>query len=472
MATDNTAFGKLKEIVHHLPELPGVYQYYNSEGRIIYVGKAKNLRKRVTSYFTKNHENRKTAILVKNISDIKHIVVSTEEDALLLENNLIKKYQPRYNVLLKDDKSFPWICIKNEPFPRVFITRSVIRDGSQYFGPYTSVHMVKTILEVIKRLYPVRNCNLNLSKASVARNKFTVCLEYQIGNCMGPCEKYQSEEEYNDAMIQIRDILKGNLSSVIAHLKLKMNQFAEIYKYEEAERYRNRIGILENYKSKSTIVNSLISNIDVFSLDEDDNYAYVNFLRVVDGAIIQAHTLEIKKRLDESKEDLLALGIIEIRQKFHLNSREILVPFPLGIKLNETRIIVPQIGDKRKLLELSERNVKFYKLEKNRQLSQKTPKGRSDRLLEKMQIDLRLKEVPHRIECFDNSNIQGAQPVAACVVFIDGKPAKREYRHFNIKTVVGPNDFASMEEIIFRRYQRIINEEGELPQLIVIDGGK
>jgi len=472
MATDNTAFGKLKEIVHHLPELPGVYQYYNSEGRIIYVGKAKNLRKRVTSYFTKNHENRKTAILVKNISDIKHIVVSTEEDALLLENNLIKKYQPRYNVLLKDDKSFPWICIKNEPFPRVFITRSVIRDGSQYFGPYTSVHMVKTILEVIKRLYPVRNCNLNLSKASVARNKFTVCLEYQIGNCMGPCEKYQSEEEYNDAMIQIRDILKGNLSSVIAHLKLKMNQFAEIYKYEEAERYRNRIGILENYKSKSTIVNSLISNIDVFSLDEDDNYAYVNFLRVVDGAIIQAHTLEIKKRLDESKEDLLALGIIEIRQKFHLNSREILVPFPLGIKLNETRIIVPQIGDKRKLLELSERNVKFYKLEKNRQLSQKTPKGRSDRLLEKMQIDLRLKEVPHRIECFDNSNIQGAQPVAACVVFIDGKPAKSEYRHFNIKTVVGPNDFASMEEIIFRRYQRIINEEGELPQLIVIDGGK
>ena len=472
MATDNTAFGKLKEIVHHLPELPGVYQYYNSEGRIIYVGKAKNLRKRVTSYFTKNHENRKTAILVKNISDIKHIVVSTEEDALLLENNLIKKYQPRYNVLLKDDKSFPWICIKNEPFPRVFITRSVIRDGSQYFGPYTSVHMVKTILEVIKRLYPVRNCNLNLSKASVARNKFTVCLEYQIGNCMGPCEKYQSEEEYNDAMIQIRDILKGNLSSVIAHLKLKMNQFAEIYKYEEAERYRNRIGILENYKSKSTIVNSLISNIDVFSLDEDENYAYVNFLRVVDGAIIQAHTLEIKKRLDESKEDLLALGIIEIRQKFHLNSREILVPFPLGIKLNETRIIVPQIGDKRKLLELSERNVKFYKLEKNRQLSQKTPKGRSDRLLEKMQIDLRLKEVPHRIECFDNSNIQGAQPVAACVVFIDGKPAKREYRHFNIKTVVGPNDFASMEEIIFRRYQRIINEEGELPQLIVIDGGK
>ena len=472
MTTDITRLGNLKEIVHQLPELPGVYQYYNSEGRIIYVGKAKNLRKRVISYFTKKHDNRKTAILVKNIADIRHIVVNTEEDALLLENNLIKKYQPRYNVLLKDDKSFPWICIKNEPFPRVFITRTVIRDGSQYFGPYTSVQMVKTILEVIKRLYPIRNCNLNLSKVSLARNKFNVCLEYQIGNCLGPCENLQSEEEYSDGILQIRDILKGNLTTVIAHLKLKMNQLADAYKYEEAELYRNKIVILENYKSKSTIVNSLISNIDVFSLDEDENYAYVNFLRVVDGAIIQAHTLEIKKRLDESKEDLLALGIIEIRQKFFLNSKEILVPFPLGIKLNETRIIIPKIGDKRKLLELSERNVKFYKLEKNKQLSQRTPKGRTDRLLEQIQTDLRLKEIPHRIECFDNSNIQGSQPVAACVVFIDGKPAKREYRHFNIKTVVGPNDFASMEEIIFRRYQRIINEKGELPQLIVIDGGK
>ena len=472
MAADISALSKLKEIVHHLPELPGVYQYYNSEGKIIYVGKAKNLRKRVTSYFTKNHENRKTAILVKNISDIKHIVVNTEEDALLLENNLIKKYQPRYNVLLKDDKSFPWICIKNEPFPRVFITRTVIRDGSQYFGPYTSVQMVKTIIEVVKRLYPVRNCNLNLSKVSLQRSKFSVCLEYQIGNCMGPCENLQSEEDYNEGMIQIRDILKGNLTSVVAHLKLKMNQLAEVYKYEEAEHYRNKIGILENYKSKSTIVNSSISNVDVFSLDEDENYAFVNFLRVVDGAIIQAHTLEIKKRLDESKEDLLALGIIEIRQKFSLNSKEILVQFPLNIQLKESLINVPKIGDKRKLLELSERNVRLFKLEKNRQLSHKTHKSRSDRLLEQIQKDLRLKEIPRRIECFDNSNIQGAQPVAACVVFIDGKPAKREYRHFNIKTVVGPNDFASMEEIIFRRYQRIISEKGELPQLIVVDGGK
>jgi excinuclease ABC subunit C len=464
--------GELKEIVLNLPELPGVYQYFNSVGTIIYVGKAKNLRKRVSSYFSKVHDNRKTTILVRKISDIKYIVVDTEEDALLLENNLIKKYQPRYNVLLKDDKSFPWICIKNEPFPRVFFTRNVIRDGSQYFGPYTSVPMVRTLLDVTKRLYPIRNCNLNLSKTNLDKEKYQVCLEFQIGNCKGPCESLQTEEEYNEGIAQIKDILKGNLSSVLSHLKGKMEQLAQEYKFEEAELFKNKISILDHYKSKSTIVSSLISNVDVFSLDEDENYAYVNFLRVVDGAIIQAHTLEIKKRLAESKEDLLALGIVEIRQKFFLNSKEIILPFPIGFQLKDVKIIVPQIGDKRKLLELSERNVKFYKLEKNKQLSLRTPKSRTDRILEQMQKDLRLTELPHRIECFDNSNIQGAQPVAACVVFIDGKPAKREYRHFNVKTVEGPNDFASMEEIIFRRYQRVINENGQLPQLIIIDGGK
>ena len=464
--------GELKEIVLNLPELPGVYQYFNSVGTIIYVGKAKNLRKRVSSYFSKVHDNRKTTILVRKISDIKYIVVDTEEDALLLENNLIKKYQPRYNVLLKDDKSFPWICIKNEPFPRVFFTRNVIRDGSQYFGPYTSVPMVRTLLDVTKRLYPIRNCNLNLSKTNLDKGKYQVCLEFQIGNCKGPCESLQTEEEYNEGIAQIKDILKGNLSSVLSHLKGKMEQLAQEYKFEEAELFKNKISILDHYKSKSTIVSSLISNVDVFSLDEDENYAYVNFLRVVDGAIIQAHTLEIKKRLAESKEDLLALGIVEIRQKFFLNSKEIILPFPIGFQLKDVKIIVPQIGDKRKLLELSERNVKFYKLEKNKQLSLRTPKSRTDRILEQMQKDLRLTELPHRIECFDNSNIQGAQPVAACVVFIDGKPAKREYRHFNVKTVEGPNDFASMEEIIFRRYQRVINENGQLPQLIIIDGGK
>ncbi len=472
MEDERLFLSKLKEIVYLLPELPGVYQYFNSDGKIIYVGKAKNLRKRVTSYFSKVHDNRKTAILVRNIADIKHIVVDSEEDALLLENNLIKKYQPRYNVLLKDDKSFPWICIKNEPFPRVFFTRNVIRDGSMYYGPYTSVPMVRTILDVVRRLFPIRTCSLNLSKGSIAKNKYKVCLEYQIGNCKGPCENLQSEDDYLESISQIKEILKGNLTTVVGHLKSIMNQLANDYKFEEAENFKNKILILENYKSKSTIVSSSITNVDVFSFDEDETYAYVNFLRVVDGAIVQAHTLEIKKRLDESKEDLLALGIIEIRLKFFLNSKEIILPFPLDIQLKDVKMIVPLIGDKRKLLELSERNVKFYKLDKNKQLSLKTPKSRTDRLLEQIQKDMRLTELPHRIECFDNSNIQGAQPVAACVVFVDGKPAKREYRHFNIKTVEGANDFASMEEIILRRYDRVIKENGHLPQLIVVDGGK
>lgn len=468
----NLSLGKMKKIVANLPDLPGVYQYFNSEGKIIYVGKAKNLRKRVTSYFSKIHDNRKTAILVKNIADIKHIVVDSEEDALLLENNLIKKYQPRYNVLLKDDKTYPWIVIRNEPFPRVMFTRNVIRDGSSYFGPYTSVPMVRTILDVIKRLYPLRSCSLNLSKGSLEKNKFRVCLEFQIGNCKGPCENLQREEEYQDGINQIKDILKGNLISVVAHLKGRMNQLAAEYKFEEAENIKNKILILENYKSKSTIVSSSITNVDIFAFDQDDTYAYVNFLKVINGAIIQAHTLEIKKRLDESKEDLLALGIIDIRQKFSLITKDIILPFPIDVVLKDVKMIIPQIGDKKKLLDLAERNVKFYKLDKNKQLSLKTPQTRRDRILEQLKNDLRLTELPIRIECFDNSNIQGAQPVAACVVFKDGKPSKRDYRHFNVKTVDGPDDFASMEEIIYRRYFRMINEKVDLPQLIVIDGGK
>ncbi len=472
MEEENLFSAKVREIVHNLPESPGVYQYFNAEGKIIYVGKAKNLRKRVASYFSQKQVNRKTLILVRNIAEVRHIMVESEEDALLLENNLIKKYQPRYNVLLKDDKSFPWICVKNEHFPRVFFTRNVIRDGSVYFGPYTSVGMVRTILDVIRRLYPIRTCSLNLSPANIAKSKYKVCLEFQIGNCKGPCENLQSETDYLENIAQIKEILKGNLSAVIAHLKGRMEQFASEYKFEEAGIFKNKIAILENYKSKSTIVSSSITNVDVFSFDEDDAYGYVNFLRVVDGAIIQAHTLEIKKRLDEPKEELLALGIIEIRQKFFLNSKEIILPFWIDMQLKDVKLIIPQIGDKRKLLELSERNVKFYKLDKNKQLSLKSPETRTERLLEKIKSDLRLSELPHRIECFDNSNMQGAQPVAACVVFIDGKPARREYRHFNVKTVVGPDDFASMEEIIYRRYFRVINEAGDLPQLIVIDGGK
>ena len=468
----NSYNGNLKGIVFNLPEFPGVYQFFDSEGKLIYVGKAKNLRKRVSSYFTKNHDNRKTTILIRKIVEIKHIVVDTEEDALLLENNLIKKYQPRYNVLLKDDKSFPWICVKNQPFPKVFYTRNVVRDGSFYFGPYTSVQMVRTILDVIKRLYPIRNCNLNLSKENIAKNKYKVCLEFHIGNCKGPCENLQTEEDYMEGISQIKEILKGNLSSVVAHLMGRMNQFALEYKFEEAENIKNKISILENYKSKSTIVSSSITNIDVFSFDEDEIYAYINFLRVIDGAIIQAHNLEILKRLDESKEELLALAIIDIRQKFCLDSKEIILPFAIDIQLKDVKIIVPQIGDKRKLLELSERNVKFYKLERNKQLSLKNPKSRKYRLLEQVQKDLRLKDLPYRIECFDNSNIQGSQPVAACVVFIDCKPAKREYRHFNVKSVEGPDDYATMEEIVYRRYRRVIDQNEVLPQLIVIDGGK
>lgn len=463
---------KVKEIVSHLPELPGVYQYYDSEGKIIYIGKAKNLRKRVASYFSKNHDNRKTAILVRHIADIKHIVVDTEEDSLLLENNLIKKYQPRYNVLLKDDKTFPWICIKNEPFPRIFLTRNVIRDGSSYFGPYTSIPMTRTILDVIKKLYPIRSCALNLSASHIAKKKYNVCLEYQIGNCLGACEGLQKEIEYNESIVHIREILKGNLSYVASHLKEIMNQFASEYKYEAAEKIKNRIAILENYKSKSTIVSSSISNVDVFSFDEDEAYAFVNYLRVVEGAIIQAHTLEIKKRLNESREELLALGIIEIRQKYFLNSNEIILPFSIDVEFKDVKMVIPRIGDKKKLLELSEKNVKFFKLDKHRQLSLKAPQSRTFRLLDQVQKDLRLKERPHRIECFDNSNTHGSNPVAACVVFIDGKPAKKEYRHFNIKSVEGPNDFASMEEILSRRYSRSINENKALPQLIVIDGGK
>ena len=452
--------------------MAGVYQYFDSTGKIIYVGKAKNLRRRVSSYFSKVHDNRKTEILVRKIFDIKHIVVDDEEDALFLENNLIKKYLPRYNVLLKDDKTFPWICIKNESFPRVFFTRKITRDGSVYFGPYTSVYMVKAILDVIKRMYPIRSCNFNLSCENISKNKFHVCLEYQIGNCMGPCEAYQTRIEYDELISQVKDILKGNLSNVSIHLKDKMKGLAEAYKFEEAANVKSKIEFLENYKSKSTIVSSSISDVDVFSFDEDDNCAYVNFIRVVNGAIIQAHTLELVKRLDESKQDLLVLGIVEIRQKFCLKFKEIIIPFPVNINLRDVKIIVPKIGDKRKLLDLSQKNVNLYKLEKNRQLSLKSPQLRIDRLLEQIMKDLRLTVLPRRIECFDNSNIQGAQPVASCVVFIDGKPAKKEYRHFNIKTIEGPNDYGSIEEIVFRRYDRVIKENGEIPQLIIIDGGK
>lgn len=470
----NKNWDSLKSILRTLPEEPGIYQYFDDRGTIIYIGKAKNLRKRVSSYFTKSPENRKTAMLIRNISDIKHMVVDSEEDALLLENNFIKKYQPRYNIRLKDDKTYPWICIKNERFPRVIKTRNVLRDGSTYFGPYTSWLTVSTFLDLFKKLYRLRTCNYNLSNENVLNRKFKLCLEYHIGNCKGPCEDLVSEAEYVLGIDDIKDILKGNISGVIKHLKDLMNQYAGEYRFEDAQMIKEKITILEKYQSRSTVVNTTITDVDVFTIDSDENVAIINYLKIIRGAIVQTFTIELKKRLDESDHDLLVLGMIEIRQKIHSNAREILLPFKIDLELNNVKFTVPIKGDKKKLIDLSHRNAKYYRLDLIKQQvlsnSQKIPA--SKRILEGLQKDLQLKEIPRRIECFDNSNLQGSNPVAACVVFVEGKPAKREYRHYNVKTVEGPNDFASMAEIVTRRYKRQMEENQPLPQLIVIDGGK
>ncbi len=462
----------LKEKIAVLPSDPGVYQYFNKDGKIIYVGKAKNLKKRVSSYFVGRPDNGKTALLVKNIANIEHIVVNSEEDALLLENNLIKKYQPRYNVLLKDDKSFPWIVIKNESYPRVFSTRNVIKDGSLYFGPYTSVVMVRTLLDLFKSTYPLRSCKLNLSQENIAQGKYKVCLEYHIGNCKGPCIGEFEEPKYRENIEAIKNILKGNINSVIKYLKELMLTYASEYKFEEAEDIKQKIKQLNSYQSKSTIVSASINNVDVYSIIEDENSAYVNFLKVVNGAIIQAHTIEMKKKLDETLPELLSMAILEIKERLHSNSREIIVPFKPDTEFENIHFIVPKKGEKKQLLELSERNVKYYRLEKLKQQSIRKKETREDRILNTMKKDLRLKKLPKHIECFDNSNIQGNFPVAACVVFKNAKPSKKDYRHFNVKTVVGPDDFASMEEIIERRYTRLINENDALPNLVIIDGGK
>jgi excinuclease ABC subunit C len=461
---------KITNIISSLPNKPGVYQYFDDNGKIIYVGKAKNLKKRVSSYFTKHHDTAKLRILVNKIADIKPIVVDREEDALLLENNLIKKYQPRYNVMLKDDKTFPWICIKNEPFPRVFSTRNVIRDGSEYFGPYTSVKMVKAILDFIHRTYKIRTCSLNLNIKDIKQGKFKVCLEHHIGNCKGPCEGLQSEKEYDQNIDHIRQILKGNIKEAIRFFEDEMKRLASEYQFEEADEVKQKLMLLKNYQSKSTIVNPAIHNVDVFSLYEGEKAAYVNFLKVSNGAIIQSHTVEIKRKLDESPEAILEYAITNIREKVHSNSKELFSSIPVDYPL--AKVSVPQRGDKKKLLELSERNARYFAMARKKMAEKANPNERQDRLLETMQNDLRLKESPRHIEGFDNSNIQGTNPVAACVVFKNGKPAKREYRKFNIKTVEGPDDFGSMREIIHRRYSRMMNEGQNLPQLIVIDGGK
>tara|TARA_R110002072_G_scaffold3873_13_gene27807 strand:- start:510 stop:2297 length:1788 start_codon:yes stop_codon:yes gene_type:complete len=454
-----------------LPTTPGVYQFYDVEEKILYVGKAKNLKKRVSSYFNKTHEQGKTRVLVKKIRSIRHIVVPTESDALLLENNLIKKYRPRYNVLLKDDKTFPWICIKNEKFPRIFPTRKFIKDGSEYFGPYTSMKTIHTLLDLIKSVYPLRTCNYDLAQDKVAAGKYKVCLEYHLGNCKGPCEGYQSEEEYNRQIQEIREIIKGNFKSSLHYFKSRMRLLAQEMKFEEAQLIKDKIEVLENYQVKTTIVNPKINNVDVFTIISDEAFAYVNFLQLSHGSIIRSHTLEIKKKLDETDEDLLQLAIIEIRQRFNSHSKEIYVPFEVTLE-SHLKVVVPKLGDKKKILELSERNAKFFRQDRFKQIKIIDPDRHTNRIMGQMKKDLRLSMEPRHIECFDNSNIQGSNPVAACVVFRDGKPSKKEYRHYNIKTVEGPDDFASMEEVVFRRYKRLLEEEQSLPQLIVIDGGK
>lgn len=454
-----------------LPHQPGVYQYYDSEGVILYVGKAKDLKKRVSSYFTKQHENGKTRVLVKKIATIKHIVVNTETDALLLENNLIKTYQPRYNVLLKDDKSYPWICLKKERFPRVFSTRRVFKDGSEYFGPYTSMKTVSTLLDLIKGLFLLRTCNYDLSQHKIESGKYKVCLEYHLGNCKGPCEDLQTELDYEQNIIAIREILRGNFKDSLSQFKQQMKLFAQNMQFEEAQNIKEKIEVLENYQAKSTIVNPKISNVDVFSIVSDDSYGYINFLQLSYGSIIRSHTLEIKKKLDETDEELLQLAITELRQRFNSNSKEIFIPFKLNLG-EELKITIPKLGDKKRILDLSIRNAKYYRMERFKQVKITDPDRHANRIMAQMKVDLRLNEEPIHIECFDNSNIQGTHPVAACVVFKNGKPSKKDYRHFNIKTVAGPDDFASMEEVVYRRYKRLLDEQQPLPQLIIIDGGK
>ncbi|TXE17790.1 excinuclease ABC subunit UvrC [Psychroserpens burtonensis] len=454
-----------------LPQEPGVYQYFDAEDKLIYVGKAKNIKKRVSSYFTKTHENGKTRVLVKKIASVKHIVVETETDALLLENNLIKKYKPRYNVLLKDDKTYPWICIKNERFPRVFPTRRIFKDGSEYYGPYTSMKTVWTLLDLIKGLYSLRTCNYNLSKDKIEAGKYKVCLEYHLGNCKGPCDDLQGEEEYNAHIIAIREIIKGNFKDSLSQFKTQMKQLAQDMEFEQAQRIKEKIEVLEKYQSKSTIVNPKISNVDVFSIMSDEGYAYINFLQLSYGSIIRSHTLEIKKKLDETDLQLLELAITEIRQRFNSTSKEIYAPFPLKLG-RDIMVTVPKLGDKKRILDLSLRNAKYYRMERFKQVKIVDPDRHTNRIMAQMKVDLGLPDEPRHIECFDNSNIQGTNPVAACVVFKDGKPSKKDYRNFNIKTVVGPDDFASMEEVVYRRYKRLLDEKQPLPQLIIIDGGK
>lgn len=468
MSTREEILSKLKT----LPDKPGIYQYFDETGIIIYVGKAKNLKKRVTSYFTKTAENTKTKLLVKRIIDIQYIVVDTELDALLLENNLIKKYQPKYNIQLKDDKTYPWICIKNEPFPRIFSTRRIIKDGSKYFGPYSSVKVMHTLLSLIKELYPLRNCSFDLSPNKIKEGKFKVCLEYHLGNCLGACENHQSAENYDIGIKHIEHILKGNIGSVITFLKTGMKDHAEKFEYEQAHQLKLKLDVLQNFQAKSTIVSPKIHEVDVLTMVEEGSTKFVNYLSIINGAIVHGFTSEVKTKLDETNQDVMNYVLFEMRQRFDSRAKEVLVEELFDASGVGVQLTIPQIGDKKSLVELSKRNATFYRLEKRKQERIKHPEKHTERILETIQKDFRLKESPIHMECFDNSNIQGTNPVSACVVFKNAKPSKKDYRHFNIKTVEGPDDFASMEEVVYRRYKRMLEEGQSLPQLIVIDGGK
>lgn len=463
----------LKKTIRQIPDSPGIYKYFDESNELIYIGKAKSLKKRVSSYFNKiHHENRKTAIMVSRICRIEFALVDSEFDALLLENSLIKEYRPKYNISLKDDKTYPFIRITRDRFPKVFPTRTVVRDGSEYFGPYASGRMMHTILDMVRQLYPLRNCNLNLSEKNIRDGKFKVCLEYHIGNCKGPCEGFQSEEDYMASLEQVRKILKGSIGEAVNHLKDSMQAASDAWQFEQAEYFRKKLEMLENYQSKSTVVSHSIHDVDVFTIASEGNYAFVNFMKVVNGMIIQTQTIELKKNLDESREELLTLAIGEIRARYNSTSREILVPFDPDISDETIRFTIPKIGDKKKLLDLSEKNVRYYMRDRLEQYERLNPEVKVERLMNQMKEDLRLTELPVHIECFDNSNLQGTYPVSACVVFRDGKPAKKDYRHFNIETVSGPDDFATMKEVLTRRYSRMMEEGESLPQLVVIDGGK
>ena len=462
----------LKGIVLNLPDSPGIYQYLNSEGTIIYVGKAKNLKRRVSSYFNREHPNGKTRLLVSKIADIRYIVVKTEEDALLLENNLIKKYKPRYNVLLKDDKTYPSICVSNEYFPRIFKTRQVIRNGSSYYGPYSHMPSMLAVMDLIKKLYPIRTCKLNLSPENIRAGKFNVCLEYHIKNCKGPCIGQQPHEEYMKNIGEIKNILKGDTQIVSDLLMEEMQALAAEMKFEEAQKIKEKYDLIENYRSKSEVVNSIIHNVDVFSIEMEENSAYINYLHITNGCINQAFTFEYKVRMNESKEELLQLGIVEMRERYKSTSKEIIVPFELDMEMNGVTLTIPKKGEKKHLLDLSLMNVKQYKVDRLNQAEKLNPEQRSVRLMKEIQAQLQLEKMPNHIECFDNSNIQGADAVAACVVFKKAKPSKKDYRKYLIKTVVGPDDYASMQEVVRRRYSRILEEQGELPDLILTDGGK